>query len=190
MPGYCSAQTFLNSAPLEVTSGLASRMSDLAARLGALEVPGDLAGALVRPRRAAERLLGDRDREGAAVGHRLELPAQRRGFGPGLPRLQHLPRGCAAPRPSTWLELQFDAGRDHQLVVADAAAPAPASTVLRCVSIDCRAGRAPRARRAGVPAPCRARVMSASCRLPPITRLDTGHETNAGSGSTSTTSIR
>jgi hypothetical protein len=37
IPGYCSAQTFLNSAPLEVTSGLASSTSTLLRGLACLK---------------------------------------------------------------------------------------------------------------------------------------------------------
>ena len=64
----------------------------LAARLGALEIPGDLAGALVRPWRAAVRRARNGDREHAAVGHRLELPAQRDGLRPGLATRAVTPR--------------------------------------------------------------------------------------------------
>ena len=71
----------------------------LAARLRALEIPRDLACALVRRRWTAIRRARNRDREHATVTHRLDLPPQRNGLRTCAPRMgkqshaQHRCRG-------------------------------------------------------------------------------------------------
>ena len=92
-------------------------------RLRALEVPRDLARALVGSRRAAIRRDRDRERVDAAVGHRLELLAQRHRLRSGLPRVQdRLLRAPALLEPGHAVVEEVDARRQHEAVVGQARA--------------------------------------------------------------------
>ena len=83
-----------------------------------LQIMRDQAGALVGRRRTARRARGQRQRNQAAVIHRLQQPAQQRGLLAGLPGMRHLAGGrliVAGQR----VEAQVDAGRQHQTFITD-----------------------------------------------------------------------
>ena len=110
MFGYRSLQALRNRPFFDTRSGLASRMIELAARLGLLEVLRDHAGALVGPGRAAVRCLRDADGEDAAVGQCLQLAVQRHRLRPGLPGVQH-PADSARCKARHLVDVEVDAGR-------------------------------------------------------------------------------
>ena len=78
----------MNSAFFDCTSSLPSRTSTLLRGFARLEIPRYLACALVRSRRTTIRRARYRDREYAAVAHRLDLAAERERLRTGLPRMQ------------------------------------------------------------------------------------------------------
>ena len=86
-------------------------------RLTVLKVECDLTRALVRRRRTAVRRPGHVNREQAAVGHRLELPAQRDGLWPGFPGMQHLGLRLGVIERRDFAPDEIDAGRQDQPVV-------------------------------------------------------------------------
>ncbi len=90
---------------------------DLGLGLVLFEVGGHQRGALIRAGRAAERGFGHRQGEHAAVGHGLDLLAQRHGLGAGLHGNEQLARFIRGFQSLDRIEHQIDAGRDHELVV-------------------------------------------------------------------------
>ncbi len=102
----------------------------LALGLGLLEVMRDLAGALIRPGRAAVRLQRDGQRVHAAVRHGLQLLAQRHGLRAGLPGVQHLVLRAGLVHAGQLVPHEVDAGREHQAVIGQRAAAGQAHLAL------------------------------------------------------------
>ena len=93
----------------------------------------DLAGALVRPGRAAVRRRRHGEHVDAAVGHRLELAAQLHRLRPGLPRVHDaLLAGVALDL----VEQEVDPRREHQAIVGERAAAAECDDLLDAVDGD------------------------------------------------------
>src|SRR2546425_2075043 len=92
---------------------------ELGPRLALLEVPRHLAGALVRPGRAAIRGGRDAEDEHAAVGHGAHLLGQRLGLWPSLPGVQHLV--LVLGEALDQLPLELDARSDDRAGVLDIA---------------------------------------------------------------------
>src|SRR5215813_1012705 len=99
---------------------------ELRLRLALLEIPGHLAGALVRPGRATIRGGWNAEDEDAAVGHRAQLLGQGLRLRPRLPRVQNLV--LVLGQTFDLLPLELDARRhDHPVVLEIALAdPHPA----------------------------------------------------------------
>ena len=91
---------------------------ELRARLPRLEVMGDEARPLVRPRRAAERIGRRRDDDRAAVGHGFELTPQQRGLRARLPGMRH-GLDCALRVAGQRAEAEVDARRQDEPVVIE-----------------------------------------------------------------------
>src|SRR3972149_6665490 len=88
-------------------------------RLARLEVESDLAGALVRPRRAAKRRQWHGQRVNAAIAHRLELLPERHCLRARFPGMQDALLGRRGLQRRDFLVSEIDAGRDDQPVVAE-----------------------------------------------------------------------
>src|SRR5262249_1663177 len=98
---------------------------DLRARLVGLEVPGDLAGALVGPGRAAKGDGRAGGHEDGAAGYGRDLPRQLRGLGARLPRVEH--RALVLGEPLDLIPLEVHArGHDEPVVLEVAVADADA----------------------------------------------------------------
>ncbi len=101
---------------------VAVEQDDLGLGLGLLEVVGHHAGALVGAGRAAVGRSRHRHDEGAAIGHGFELLPEVRGLRAGLPGVDDLAGGFGFLVALDAVGQHFDAGGEHQAVVADAGA--------------------------------------------------------------------
>ena len=78
-----------------------------------------LAGAFIRPGRATVRRFRHRQRIHAAIGHGLELFAQRQRFSTGFPGLQYVTAGVRRLQTFYGVKHHVDTGGQHEFVIAD-----------------------------------------------------------------------
>jgi len=98
--------------------------------LGLAEVMRHLTGALVGAGRAAVGCQRDADGIHTAVGHGLELFAQRQGLGAGLPCVQHPVLRAGLLHAGQRVPHEVHAGREHQAVVGQRLATGEAHLAL------------------------------------------------------------